>query len=1266
MEDSREIEADNDGEKQEKGKDDLSQQIASETESTISSPKAGEDDTSVKCIPDTKSKKRKKRKKKKAETANIAPVNEGEASADHEPLTSTVNIDQAKLDSAKDCSEAHDPMTSITASKKKKKKKKKKKTGSMVCEGEMETGDSLKEQPDKQEILDGSPNFEGASNSGNTEEDQEDLAVMKNEKQEIDADTQSQKGGGDAESIEGENENWSEDAPEDTALVGEEVEISPVPVSEEEDSSCTPKAVPEKVNAAQSGSSIYKVVTTGAEDLVIMEDSRKPEAKNTELRPDNDGEKQEKGKDDLSQQLNSITQQITSETESTISSQKAGEDDKSMECISDCKSKKKKKQKKKKAETTNVAPVNEGEVSTDHEPLPSTVNIDQAKLDSAKDCSEAHDPMTSITHASKKKKKKKKKTESMVCEGEMKTGDSLKEQPDKQEILDGTPNFEGASNSGNTEEDQEDVAVMKNEKQEIDADTQSQKGGGDAESIEGENENWSEDAPEDTALVGEEVETSPAPVSEEEDSSCNPKAVPEKVNAAQSGGSIYKAKLDSAKDCSKAHDPMTSITASKKKKKKKKKTESMVCEGEMKTGDSLKEQLDKQEILDSTPMEGASNSGNTEEDQEDLAVMENEKQEIDADTRSQKGGGDAESIEGEDENWSEDPPEDTALVGEEVETPPVSEEEDSSCTPKAVPEKVNTELATTSDEAKESNEDRWYPDILEEEVETDASEDISSDEPDNEGRNILCIFKLVYGVGLRALRKLFLEINPTWSNQPSDAAGFDKGKMKLSKEEEAIFNNGNVKEWDFSLMTTVLLYSKICALEISKKPGYDIALQKLKKCRNKLLGHPSSDGMSDDDFNKTFWPLLSTHFVTLGADPDDIAAIKLQSDEDLHAGGHYKQLFLTEKANAIHYGKKLDSIESKLDTIIANQTPDAPNKTPISPKDLSGRNWDEWLKFCDAVGDFDTQKNQYILVADALPPEILDCFSNLRSVPWKMVLDFDPMSEEKGFYRSFTSEEGQGSLVSMITPAEVKGSTMVSLARQIDPNKIQWLFVNGRSSDTDGNIPTFPDWEATSVKEISRFFGCCCDPDKFDKQKPVVCLILPFCQESVPYLEVTLSRLFENFDDQFNLKTVSFKQEKHLPVLRKVKVRTVDLSPQLVHLGLKEMLSFSSTQQYRMPTSQAKVYAELSEKEYLYLKEHLEILYEGCESLPEISGDPSEEDVKLQNFLNEHRKLFMSGNQISFASLYDNHDANGNREGHSDPCPTPSRQWTDTLNDGGN
>ncbi len=145
----------------------------------------------------------------------------------------------------------------------------------------------------------------------------------------------------------------------------------------------------------------------------------------------------------------------------------------------------------------------------------------------------------------------------------------------------------------------------------------------------------------------------------------------------------------------------------------------------------------------------------------------------------------------------------------------------------------------------------------------------------------MCIFKLVYGVGLRALRKLFIEINPTWSNQPSDAAAFDKWKMKLSKEEEVSFNNGDINEWDFSLMTTVLLYSKSCALAMNQRPGCARALQELKTCRNRLLGHPSTDRMSDVDFD-TLWPQLSDYFVTLGAEPDEIAEIMLQSGTYLH------------------------------------------------------------------------------------------------------------------------------------------------------------------------------------------------------------------------------------------------------------------------------------------------------------------------------------------------------------------------------------------------
>lgn len=581
--------------------------------------------------------------------------------------------------------------------------------------------------------------------------------------------------------------------------------------------------------------------------------------------------------------------------------------------------------------------------------------------------------------------------------------------------------------------------------------------------------------------------------------------------------------------------------------------------------------------------------------------------------------------------------------GEDEKPPLVLDEAGGSSTPETVTDRETAKSATitttvdgAADEPAGDSSSRNLP--IGDDVESDTDDDSCDLPVESEGRNVLCIYKLIYGVGLEALRNLFMDINPTWSNQPSDAAALDRGKMKLTKDDEVSFNKGNIQGWDFSLITSILLFSNTCAPEMKRRPGYDFALKELKKCRNKVLGHPSTDKMSDADFNH-YWHLLSTHFRTVGADPNAIAEIKLQSDEVLTAGGYYKDLFLTEQAKINHVEKKLDELASKLETVLADQSGHSTDKSPTSPKDLSDRKWDDWLKFCDAVSDFDTRKNQYILVTDALSPENLDYFSILRRISWKMVVDFDTMSEEKGFYHSFTSQEGQGSLVSMITPAEMKGSTIVSLARQIDPSKTQWLFVKGRSSDTDGNIQSFEGWESSSVKEISRFFGCCCDPDKFDRQKPVVCVVLPFCQESVPYMEVTLSRLFENFGDQFRLQTVSFKQEKRLSAFSKVKVRTVELCPRLFHLGLKEMLTSSSESRYRMPTSQAKVYVDLTEKELLYLNEHLDILFEGCEGLPEVSDNSQDEEQQIRKFLDEHRQLFMSGHEISFASLYDNHDA---------------------------
>ena len=366
----------------------------------------------------------------------------------------------------------------------------------------------------------------------------------------------------------------------------------------------------------------------------------------------------------------------------------------------------------------------------------------------------------------------------------------------------------------------------------------------------------------------------------------------------------------------------------------------------------------------------------------------------------------------------------------------------------------------------------------------------------------------------------------------------------------------------------------------------------------------------------------------------------MSSAKDLIGADYYMNLFLSERDSHLRCEQKLDHISEKLDVVIANQARLRNQKTIISQGDESSPEWDEWLRFCYAVDDFDSQKNQYILAIDTVPNAEIKCYSNLRSVAWKMILDFDVMSEEEGFYHEFTSKEEQMSnLVSMFTPAELKQSTMRSLVGQIDPRKTQWLFVKGRAGDDDDRkCEEFSNWEATAVKDINSLLRCCSDPDTFDELKPVICLILPFTQSSQPFLQITMSRLIENFN-KHKLTFVSVNNESLHDLCDYSSVQAFHLCPKILDLGLRDILGTSTDQKLRMPTSHAGVPVHLSRRQYLYIKEYLEVLYLGCEDLPEDANNSSESWEQLERHLEEQRKSFLSGNEISFASLYDNHDA---------------------------
>ena len=243
-----------------------------------------------------------------------------------------------------------------------------------------------------------------------------------------------------------------------------------------------------------------------------MEDPAKTEVEDKEFQVINSGS--EKGCNELSQLGASldIASGETPETEGTVLL-KEGENEESLEYSHETKSgKKKKKRKKKKAEMTNVAPDN-----TEQPFSTSTSNVEEtnAKVDSAskgrtsgKECCLKLDPaVDSRANKKKKKKKKKKKAESEVC-------GTLENQIDNQD-------FGSIPKEEKSVEDQSDLAVVKNENQENDADTKSEEECSDAVSggIGNDSENLSDGSSAVSAAARAEDGNSAAPEKEDGSSS---------------------------------------------------------------------------------------------------------------------------------------------------------------------------------------------------------------------------------------------------------------------------------------------------------------------------------------------------------------------------------------------------------------------------------------------------------------------------------------------------------------------------------------------------------------------------------------------------------------------------------------------------------------------------------------------------------------------------------------------------------------------------
>ena len=308
----------------------------------------------------------------------------------------------------------------------------------------------------------------------------------------------------------------------------------------------------------------------------------------------------------------------------------------------------------------------------------------------------------------------------------------------------------------------------------------------------------------------------------------------------------------------------------------------------------------------------------------------------------------------------------------------------------------------------------------------------------------------------------------------------------------------------------------------------------------------------------------------------------------------------------------------------------SPDKASETMELLREPKWDEWIKFMKAVKYLNTDANQFILISGEFPDKKeANHYSVLGRIQWRAVFDLDPGTEGKGgLLTAFKDCKGREALFPQHTPRSLNDQP--TRLKNIESHQTQWVFVNGRNNDADNKpMATTDAWKKNYGAAISRFIDSC--TSKFDNCKPVVCLITPLARKAKK-IAVEVLEMLEMFlnPKPFRYSFVCLNEDLQIEFTT---VKSFTMSPRYLRFGLLALLG-NPQSKYLLPSAQSKNPIQVNELQYLFFQGYLEPLYIDCQRLPK---GLSKEEIEQLKAREEFQ--FLSGNPISFLSLYYNQDA---------------------------